>query len=74
MIEPEPLQQVSRTFVRLGKRKLSYFSGCDYFRLSSHPKVLAALKPEEAGEWIEAHRRAWQRRLDRFESFVERTT
>ena len=26
----------------------------------------------EAGEWIEAHRRAWEGRLDRFESFVER--
>jgi DNA-binding transcriptional ArsR family regulator len=26
----------------------------------------------EAGEWIEAHRRAWEVRLDRFERFVER--
>jgi len=43
MIEPEPLQQVERTYVRLGKRKLSYFGGCDYFRLASHPKVIAAL-------------------------------
>ena len=25
----------------------------------------------EAGEWIEAHRRAWERRLDRFGDFVE---
>jgi len=25
-------------------RRLSYFSGCDYFRLSSHPRVLAALQ------------------------------
>jgi DNA-binding transcriptional ArsR family regulator len=25
----------------------------------------------EAGEWIEAHRRAWEGRLDRFERFVE---
>ena len=25
----------------------------------------------EAGEWIEAHRRAWQGRLDRFGHFVE---
>lgn len=25
----------------------------------------------EAGEWIEAHRRVWERRLDRFERFVE---
>ncbi len=26
----------------------------------------------EAGEWIEAHRRAWEERLDRFERFAER--
>ena len=26
----------------------------------------------EAAEWIEAHRRAWEGRLDRFERFVER--
>jgi hypothetical protein len=26
----------------------------------------------EAGEWIEAHRQAWQDRLDRFGQFVER--
>jgi hypothetical protein len=25
----------------------------------------------EAGEWIEAHRRAWEGRLDRFGHFVE---
>ncbi len=24
-------------------RKLAYFSGCDYFRLASHPKIIAAL-------------------------------
>lgn len=40
---PEPLQQIDRTYVRVGKRKLSYFAGCDYFRLASHPKVLRAL-------------------------------
>jgi 7-keto-8-aminopelargonate synthetase-like enzyme len=44
MTEPEPLQQVGRTHVRLGTRKLSYFSGCDYFRLASHPRVIAALE------------------------------
>ncbi len=27
----------------------------------------------EAGEWIEAHRRAREGRLDRFEHFVERS-
>lgn len=39
MIEPEPLQQIGRTYVFWRGHKLSYFSGCDYFRLSSHPKV-----------------------------------
>jgi 8-amino-7-oxononanoate synthase len=43
MTEPEPLQQIDRTFVRFRKRKFSYFSGCDYFRLASHPRVIAAL-------------------------------
>ena len=44
MIEPGPLQQIDRTCVRLGRRKLSYFSGCDYFRMASHPEVMAALE------------------------------
>jgi 7-keto-8-aminopelargonate synthetase-like enzyme len=44
VIEPEPLQQVHRTFVRFGGRKLSYFAGCDYFRLASHPLVVKALE------------------------------
>jgi len=44
MTEPEPLQQVCRTYVRFRQRKLSYFSGCDYFRLASHPRVIAALQ------------------------------
>ncbi len=44
MTEPEPLQQVDRTYVLFRGRKLSYFSGCDYFRLASHPRVLAALQ------------------------------
>lgn len=43
MIEPEPLQQVDRTYVLWRRRKLSYFSGCDYFRLSSNPGVQRAL-------------------------------
>jgi 8-amino-7-oxononanoate synthase len=42
MYEPEPLQQVDRTYVRYGNRRLSYFSGCDYFRLASHPAVIHA--------------------------------
>ena len=36
------LQQVDRTYVRHGNRKLIYFAGCDYFRLASHPQVLKA--------------------------------
>jgi 7-keto-8-aminopelargonate synthetase-like enzyme len=40
----EPLQQVDRTFVLRRGRKLSYFGGCDYFRLSSHPAVLTAIR------------------------------
>jgi 7-keto-8-aminopelargonate synthetase-like enzyme len=36
------LQQVDRTYVRYKGRKLSYFAGCDYFRLASHPAVLNA--------------------------------
>ena len=42
MHEPEPLQQINRTWVRHRGRPLSYFSGCDYFRLASHPAVLKA--------------------------------
>jgi 7-keto-8-aminopelargonate synthetase-like enzyme len=43
MTEPEPLQQIDRTYVRYRNRKLTYFSGCDYFRLASHPEVIRAL-------------------------------
>ena len=43
VIEPETLQQVDRTHVRAGGRKLTYFSGCDYFRLSSHPQITRAV-------------------------------
>jgi len=38
----EPLQPVGSNFVRWRGRKLVYFSGCDYFRLASHPAVLRA--------------------------------
>lgn len=44
MNEPEPLQQIERTYVRYRGRKLSYFSGCDYFRLASHPEVIAGIQ------------------------------
>src|SRR5207249_5899903 len=39
----EPLQQIDRTFVLHRGRKLSYFAGCDYFRLATHPEVLRAV-------------------------------
>jgi DNA-binding transcriptional ArsR family regulator len=32
-----------------------------------------AMTLSEAGGWIEAHRRSWEGRLDRFERFVEGT-
>lgn len=38
------LQQIDRTYVRFQNRKLSYFAGCDYFRLASHPQVLDAVQ------------------------------
>src|SRR5208282_6376721 len=40
----EELQQIGRTYAIWRKRKLSYFAGCDYFRLASHPAVMAAVK------------------------------
>ncbi|HLP78949.1 MAG TPA: pyridoxal phosphate-dependent aminotransferase family protein [Candidatus Paceibacterota bacterium] len=43
MTEPEPLQPVDRTYVRFRGRKFSSFSGCDYFRMASHPAVLKAV-------------------------------
>lgn len=39
----EPLRQVDRTYVVCRGRRLSYFAGCDYFRLSSRPEVLRAV-------------------------------
>jgi 7-keto-8-aminopelargonate synthetase-like enzyme len=44
MSAPQPLQQLDRTYVRVQKRKLSYFAGCDYFRLASHPQILEAMQ------------------------------
>jgi len=43
MQEAEPLQQTNRTYVRLRGRTLSYFGGCDYLRLGSHPMILKAV-------------------------------
>jgi 8-amino-7-oxononanoate synthase len=44
MIEPESLPAVDRTRVLFRRRKLVGFSGCDYFRLASHPAVLQAVR------------------------------
>jgi 7-keto-8-aminopelargonate synthetase-like enzyme len=44
MLMPAPLQQVDRTYVLHKGRRLSYFAGCDYFRMASHPAVLRALQ------------------------------
>jgi 7-keto-8-aminopelargonate synthetase-like enzyme len=43
MNEPESLTQVDRTRVLCKGRKLSYFAGCDYFRLASHPAIIEAV-------------------------------
>lgn len=39
-----PLQPAGPTHVILGRRKLIYFGGCDYFRMSQHPRVRQALR------------------------------
>ncbi|MDB6067858.1 MAG: Aminotransferase class [Pedosphaera sp.] len=41
---PTPLQQVDRTYVLYKGRRLSYFAGCDYFRMASHPEVLKVMQ------------------------------
>lgn len=42
-LEPPALVQVSPTHVQLRNRHLLYFGGSDYFRLSWHPRVRAAV-------------------------------
>jgi len=42
MTEPEPLQFIGDNEVRLRQRTLTYFSGCDYFRLARNPQVAQA--------------------------------
>lgn len=44
MIEPAPLQQINRTQVLFEGRHWIYFGGCDYFRLSSDPRVHQAAR------------------------------
>lgn len=38
-----PLHQFKRTYVRRSGKMFTCFSGCDYFRLASHPEVLGAV-------------------------------
>lgn len=52
MIEPEPLQMVGENEVLWRNRTLIYFSGCDYFRLSWHPKVTLAARAALAGNGL----------------------
>lgn len=42
MTEPDSLRFVGFNEVRLRRRTLIYFSGCDYFRLARHPQVAQA--------------------------------
>lgn len=41
---PPALEQVGPTWMREGGRKLLYFGGCDYLRLSHHPAVRRAAR------------------------------
>ena len=42
MTRPEPLQQVDRTWVIWRGQTLAYFGGCDYFRMATDARVIAA--------------------------------
>lgn len=44
MNEPEPLQFVGDNEVRFRHRTLTYFSGCDYFRLARDPRLAVAAR------------------------------
>lgn len=56
---PDSLQFVGRNEVRLGRRTLTYFSGCDYLRLARHPRLAAAARDslERVGLNVSASRR-----------------
>jgi 7-keto-8-aminopelargonate synthetase-like enzyme len=55
---PTPLQQCDRTRVWFEGRKLIYFAGCDYYRLSSHPETIKAAEAvlQEDGLGVAASR------------------
>ncbi len=59
MTEPEPLKFIGDNEVRLGRRTLTYFSGCDYFRLARNAQVVQAahLALERDGLNVAASRR-----------------
>ena len=40
----EPIEAIDSTHVLWRGRKLIYFGGCDYLRLSRHPKIIRAVK------------------------------
>src|SRR6476469_93098 len=42
-ILPEALKYLGANFVLSGRRKLLFFGGCDYFRLSEHPAIRRAI-------------------------------
>jgi glycine C-acetyltransferase/8-amino-7-oxononanoate synthase len=59
MTEPESLQFGGLNEVRVGRRALVYFSGCDYFRLARDPRVARAaiVSLKESGLNVAASRR-----------------
>jgi len=52
MTEPEPLQFMGDNEVRFRQRTLTYFSGCDYFRLARDPRLAAAARKALAGHGL----------------------
>jgi len=52
MIESEPLQFTGDNEVRLRRRTLVHFSGCDYFRLSRNSKVVQAVRSSLAKDGL----------------------
>lgn len=55
---PPPLRMVDRTVVEYRRRRLAYFGGCDYYRLSTHPLVCDAARAvlEREGVGVAASR------------------
>lgn len=45
-----PVRLIDRTHVEVNGRRMAYFAGCDYFRLSRHPRILGTLR-KAAGRW-----------------------